>query len=163
LIDGENGRAPERHVLADRGDGVRDGVLHRPAARRQIGAEHGLELAVRVQRRFRDGPDEALELLVARNEVGFGVELDHGRAVAALGHGDEAFRSDPAGLLGRLGEALGPQPVDRRLHLAAASCSASCSPLMPAPGFLAQLLSPSETVIAIWLFLSNCSQPASRR
>src|SRR3546814_1115928 len=70
------------------------------------------------ERDLRHVADEALELLVLRNEVGFAVHFDHRAAVAVGGDADEAFGGDAAGLLGGGGEALGAEPVDRRFDVA---------------------------------------------
>ncbi len=71
-----------------------------------------------LQRDLRDHLDEALELLVARDEVGLGVDLDHDALVARGHRADQAFRRDAAGLLGGLRQALLAQPVLGRLHVA---------------------------------------------
>src|SRR3546814_11294735 len=63
--------------------------------------------------------DEALELFVLRDEVGFAVHFDHRAAIAVGGDADETLGGDAAGLLGGGGEALGAQPVDRRFDVAA--------------------------------------------
>ena len=77
-----------------------------------------LDVGADVERDLRDHLDEALELLVARDEVGLGVDLDDD-ALGALGHrADQAFGRDAAGLLGSLRQALLAQPVLRRRHVA---------------------------------------------
>ena len=68
---------------------------------------------------FADRLDEGLERLVARDEVGLGVDLDHRGAVGRRGDADQALGRDAAGLLGGRREALLAQPVDRGLHVAA--------------------------------------------
>src|SRR5690606_37184367 len=63
--------------------------------------------------------DEALELFVLGDEVGFAVDFDHRAAGSVGGDTDQTFGGDAAGLLGSGGEALGAQPVDRRFNVAA--------------------------------------------
>ena len=62
--------------------------------------------------------DELLEVLVAGDEVGLGVDLDDGAARAVGGDADQALGGDAAGLLGGRRQALGAQPVDRLLEVA---------------------------------------------
>ena len=72
-----------------------------------------LDVGAVVQRDLGDHLDEALELLVARNEIGLRIDFDHD-ALGARGHrADQAFRRDAAGLLGGLRQALLAQPILR--------------------------------------------------
>ena len=84
-----------------------------------------------LERDLRDHLDQALELIVARDEVGLRIDLDHDALGAADDDADQAFGGDAAGLLGGLGQALLAQPVDRGLHVAvglgrAPPCNPSC-------------------------------------
>ena len=71
--------------------------------------------------------------LVAGDEIGFGIDLDHGRLAQARIDADQAFGRGAAGLLVGLGDALLAQPVDRGLHVAAGLGRAALQSIMPAP------------------------------
>ena len=64
--------------------------------------------------------DEVLELLVARDEIGLGIHLDHRGAIRGAGNADQTLGGGAAGLLGGGRKALLPQPVDRGFHVAVA-------------------------------------------
>ena len=67
-----------------------------------------------------------------RDEVGLGIDLDDGAAVAVGGDADQALGGDAAGLLGGRRQALGAQPVDRASRGRPASRPApSCNPSCP--------------------------------
>ena len=59
-----------------------------------------------------------LEVGVAGDEVGLGVDLDDHADAVLHRDADEALGRGAARLLRRLGEALGAQPVDRGFHVA---------------------------------------------
>ena len=59
-----------------------------------------------------------LERRVAGDEIRLGVDLDQRRLFRVGGKTDQTFRGDAAGLLGGLGETLGPEPIDRGLDVA---------------------------------------------
>ena len=84
--------------------------------------------------------DEALELLIAGDEVGFGIHF-HQRA-GALPHGDadQAFGGGAAGLLGGLGNALLAQPVDGGFHVAARFVQRGLAVHHACAGLVAQVL-----------------------
>ena len=117
LADFERSRAAQRHVLADGRDRVRNRGLDRDAA--DLGRLDRLDVGADVERDLGDHLDEALELLVARDEIGLGVDFDHDALGARGQRADQAFRRDAAGLLGGLRQALLAQPILRRLHVAA--------------------------------------------
>ena len=111
-------RAAQRHVLADRRDQLLQPVFH---GRRLAGEMRRLDLldrAVGHKRDLRDLAGERLELLVARDEIGFRIHLDDRGLVSRRLDRDQAFRRDAAGLLGGLGEPLLAQPVDRPFQVA---------------------------------------------
>ena len=112
-------RATERHILANRGDGVGDRLAHRAAAR-VMRAEHLRRVDVgRVVERDREhAAHHRLEVIVASDEVGFGINLDKNADIVLDGDADQTFGRDPAALLGGLGEALLAQPIDCRLDVA---------------------------------------------
>ena len=116
LADFERSRAAQRHVLADGRDRVRNRGLDRDGA--DLGGLDLLDVGAGVERDLRDHLDQSLELLVARDEVGLGIDLDHDALGARRQRADQAFRRDAAGLLRGLRQALLAQPVDRRLHVA---------------------------------------------
>ena len=64
-------------------------------------------------------PHEALEALVARDEIGLGIHLDDGARLAAGGDANQAFGGHSPGLLGRGREAFLAQPIDGRFEIAA--------------------------------------------
>ena len=53
--------------------------------------------------------------------------------VPSIGNADEALGGEPAGLLGRLGEAAGAQPVDRGFHVAVGLGKRRLQSIMPTP------------------------------
>ena len=112
-------RATQRHVFTNGGDGVGDRLSHRAAAR-VMRAEHLRRVDVgRVVERDREhAAHHRLEVIVAGDEVGFGIDLDNDADVVLDGDADKAFGRNPPALLGRLGEALLAQPIDRRLDVA---------------------------------------------
>ncbi len=117
LADLEQGRAAQRHVLADGRDRIRNRGLHGDVA--DPGRLDLLDVGADVERDLRDHLDEALELAVARDEVGLGIDLDD-HTFGALGErSNQAFGGDAAALLGSLRQALLAQPVLGRRHVAA--------------------------------------------
>src|SRR5690606_20992006 len=92
--------AAQRLIFTDRRDILRQlfgdgaaGRIGRGIQRVDVGDAAG-------ERDLRHVADEALELLVLRNEIGFAVHFDHRAAVAVGGNADKAFGGDAAGLLG---------------------------------------------------------------
>ena len=117
-LDRYGGRAAQAHVLADGRDRIGDRLGHRLAGRGDDGRAERVEVATRVDGQVGDLADERLELIVAGDEIGLGIDLDECRRSALRGDADEAFGSRAAGLLRRLRQALLAQPVDRGLHVA---------------------------------------------
>src|SRR6185312_1666823 len=115
LADLESGGAAQGHVLADLGDGVADGIGDRDRA--DLGRLDLLHVGA-GERDVRDHGDEPLEQVVARDEVGLGIDLDHDALRARDLDADQALGSDAPGLLGGLGQALLAQPVLRRGQVA---------------------------------------------
>src|SRR3954453_3033537 len=111
-------RTAQRHVLADRRDRVGDCLTD--------GAPAGIGLA--LQRLcvtdtlvHSDGDDRAhqlLEILIARHEIGFGIDLDDDAVIAAHRNGDEPFRRDAAGFFGSFRQAFLTQPIDGSFDVA---------------------------------------------
>ncbi len=112
--------AAQRHVLADRGDGVGDRLGDRAAAH-VMRAEHRPDVDVgRVIERDRDdAAHQSLEVVVAGDEIGLGIDLDDDADIVLDRDADEAVGGDAPALLGGLGEALLAQPVDGGLDVAA--------------------------------------------
>src|SRR5262249_27611799 len=77
----------------------------------------GINVADR-QRLGRNLAHEALELLVAGDEIGLGIDLDEGSARALDREPDQAFRGDATRLLGGSGKTLLAQPVEGALEVA---------------------------------------------
>ena len=83
---------------------------------------------------------QALEQIVARDEVGLGIDLDHDALGALDGGADQAFGGDAAGLLGGLGQALLAQPVDGGFHVAVGLAERRLAIHHARAGLVAQLL-----------------------
>ncbi len=112
-------RAAQRHVLADRGDGVGDRVGDRAAAGVMRGLDRlGVHRGALVERDREDAAHQSLEVVVAGDEIGFRVHFDDDAEIGLDGDADEAVGGDAAALLGRLGEALLAQPIDGRFDVA---------------------------------------------
>src|ERR1700752_3815318 len=77
------------------------------------------DLAVSIECEPADVSNEALEFLVARHEVGLGVDLDDRADEATRCNSDETFGGNPTSFAGGRCQALFPQPVDRGLDIAA--------------------------------------------
>ena len=71
-----------------------------------------------VERDREHAAHQRLEVIVAGDEVGFGIDLDNDADIVLDGDADKAFGRNPAALLGGFGEALLAQPIDRRLDVA---------------------------------------------
>src|ERR1700722_13234307 len=112
-------RATQRHVFADGGDGVGDRLSHRAAAW-VMRAEHRHRVDVgRVVERDREhAAHQRLEVVVASDEVSLGIDLDKDADIVLDGGADKTLGRHSPTLLGRLGEALLSQPIDRRLDVA---------------------------------------------
>ena len=80
------------------------------------------------------------KVCVAGDEVGLGIDLDQRGLLAVGGEPDQTFGGDAAGLLGGLGEALGAQPIDRGLHVAAGLVERRLAVHHARAGLLAQVL-----------------------
>ena len=62
--------------------------------------------------------DQALKQVVARDEVGFGIDFDHDALGAFDRNADQSFGRDAPGLLGGLRQAFLAQPVDGGVDVA---------------------------------------------
>ena len=134
-------RAAQRHVLADRGDGVGDGFGDRAAAGVMGGLDRfHLDGGALVERDRENAAHERLEVVVAGDEIGFRVHLDDDAEISLDGDADEAVGGDAAALLGRLGEALLAQPVDGRFDVAAGFAERVLAVHHARAGLLAQVL-----------------------
>jgi hypothetical protein len=116
LADRKPGGAAERHVLADLGDRLGDVLSNGFAA--GLGRLDLLDVGADVERHVGDHLDEALEQIVAGDEVGLGIDLDDHAFGALDRDADQTLRSDAIGLLGGLGQALLAQPIDRGIDVA---------------------------------------------
>jgi hypothetical protein len=79
-------------------------------------------------------------VIVARDEVGLGIDLDHRALVARDDMPIRPFGGDAAGLLGGLRQALLAQPVDRGLHVAVGLAERGLAIHHARAGLLAQVL-----------------------
>ena len=116
LADRQSRRAAQCHVLADLGNGVGDGIGNRDAA--SLGRVDFFDVRAGGERDVGDHLDQALEQVVAGDEVGFRIDLDHDALGALHQHADQTFGGDAAGFLRRFRETLLAQPVLRRRHIA---------------------------------------------
>ncbi len=85
-----------------------------------MGARDLLDRHVRrmIERHRQHAAHERLEIVVAGDEVGLGIDLDDDAEIGLNGDADEALGRHAAALLGGLGEALLAQPVDGGLDVA---------------------------------------------
>ncbi len=136
VIDIELGRAAQRDVLTDGGDkaGHRFGDLLA-----FVGGVKQRLMVSRLQRKLRKRAGGLLEVGVAGDEVGFGIELDHRAFVDGHGDGDDAFGGGAVGLFRRLRQALGAQPIDGRFHIAVIGLQRLLAIHHADAGFFAQL------------------------
>jgi hypothetical protein len=111
--------ATQRHVLADRRNGVGDRLRHGPAAE-IMGAEHRVDVRRgRLVERYRnDTAHQPLEIVVSRDEIRLRVDLDDHADQILDRCADQSVGGDAAAFLGRLGEPLLAQPVDGGLDVA---------------------------------------------
>ncbi len=93
-----------------------------------------------TERHIRDHLHQALEQVVARDEIGLGIDLDHDALGRRDGDADQAFGGDAAGLLRGLGQALLAQPVDRGIEIAAAFVERRLAIHHARAGLVAELL-----------------------
>jgi len=100
----------------------------------------GLDERALVERNRRNAAHERLEIIVAGDEIGLGIDLDDDAEIGLHRHRDEAVRRDAAALLGRLGEALLAQPVDGRLDVAVGFVKGVLAVHHAGAGLLAKLL-----------------------
>ena len=140
VLRGEIGGAPERHVLADGADHLLDGIGYAGAAARKFGLGQFVEIALGRERRFGNPGRHGLEGVVPRDEVRLGVDLNQRGLFGVGGEADQAFGGDPAGFLGGLREPLGPQPIDRGLHVAVGLVESRLAIHHARAGLVAQVL-----------------------
>ena len=134
-------RAAQRHVFANGGDGVGDRLSHSAGAR-IVGAEHlgGIDVGRMVKRDREHAAHHRLEVIIAGDEVGLGIDLDQDADVVLDGDADKSFSRHAPALLGRLGEALLAQPIDRRLDIAVGLAQRILAIHHARAGFFAQIL-----------------------
>jgi hypothetical protein len=97
-------------------------------------------IGANLERDLRNHLDQALEVLVARNEIGLGIDLDHD-ALGSFGDGrDQALGSDAAGLFRSLRQALLAQPVLGGRHVTAGLGQRGLAIHHACAGRLAQIL-----------------------
>ncbi len=110
-LHGDARRATQGHVLADRCDRRIDGIVDGDVAD-FVGLDL-VEVGADLKCHVGDHAHQALELIVAGDEVGLCIDLDHDALERADRDADQALSGNAAGFLGRLGEALLAKPVDR--------------------------------------------------
>src|SRR5690625_1436770 len=118
LLDSEGLATTQRHILADRGNQLRQFLTDR-APRFRIGCRGKLlQAAALLQREAGSLRNELLKLLVTSNEVRLRIDFDDG-APGPLGHhSNQALGSRATCLLGCSGQALLAQPVNGGLYIA---------------------------------------------
>ena len=92
-----------------------------------------------VERHIGDHLHQTLEQVVARDEIGLGIDLDDDAFVGAHADADQTFGRDPTGLLGGLGQALFAQPVDRGFEIAAGLAERGLAVHHAGSGLIAEL------------------------
>ena len=116
LADRKLGRAAQRHVLADLGDGVGNGVGDGDGA--GFCRQDFVDVGTDAERDAGDHLHQTLEQIVAGDEIRLGIHLDDDAFAGADGNADQAFGGDAPGLFCRFGQALFAQPIDRGLEIA---------------------------------------------
>ena len=107
---------------------------------RLLGGLQSLDVVAIGDGQGRHGLDKALELFVAGDEVGLGIDFDHGAGSALGGDGHQTFGGDAAGLLGGSGQTLLAQPVDRGFDVASGLGQRLLAVHHAGAGLLAQFL-----------------------
>ncbi len=119
LRDAQAMNASQGDVLADGGDGVGDRLVNRaPAHVMRPEDRLGVDLGRLVERDREDPAHEPLKVVVARDEIGLGIDLDDDPDLVLDRHADQTVGGDAPALFGRLGETLLAQPVDGGLDVA---------------------------------------------
>ena len=103
-----------------------------------------IDLGRVVERNRQHAAHQRLEVVVAGDEVGLGIDLDDNADLVFDGDPDQALGRHPAALLGRLGEALLAQPVDRGLDVAAGLAQRILAIHHARAGLFAQILDQSR-------------------
>ena len=147
LADRKPGSAAQCHVFADLGDGFGNGV--RGGAVADPGGKDLLDVRARVERHVGNHLDQSLEQIVTRHEIGLGIDLNQHALVGAQRGADESFGRHSIGFLGRLGQSLLAQPIDRSLESPAVSDSAALQSIMPAPVFSRSSLTMVAVMFAV--------------
>ena len=129
--------AAERHVLADLGNRLGNRFRHRQRA--DLGGLDLVEIGAGAQGNVGDHLDQALEQIVAGDEVGLRVQLDQDALGALDGEPDQALGRHPARFLVGLGETLLAQQIDRLLHVAGCITQRRLAVHHAGAGALAQL------------------------
>ena len=111
--------AAQVHVLADGGDEMGQVSLDGLVERRHMGLLDRVDIVAVLDRELGDAGHQFLELVVAGDEIGLGVNLDDDADLAVGRDADQALGGDAPGLLGGGREALLAQPVDGLLDVAA--------------------------------------------
>ena len=140
VADRHGGRAAHAHVLADGGHHLLDVVGHRHRLAGIGQRQQLVEVAAGLRRQRGDVAHHVLELLVAGDEVGLRVDLDHRPRLVLGGDADQALGGDAAGLVGGLRQALLAQPVDGLLDVALGLGQRRLAVHHAGAGLVAQLL-----------------------
>ncbi len=125
-----------------------------------LGRQQLFQIAAFLQRQIGGGFHEALELVVAGDEVGFGIDFHQRARALADGDADKAFGGHAAGLLGGLGDAFLAQPIDGGFHVAAGLVQRLLAVHHARAGLVAQVLHHAAVMFAIEA--SVAASPAKR-
>ena len=100
----------------------------------------GVDAGALVERDRDHAAHQRLEVVVAGDEVGLGIDFDDHAEIRLDGDADQTVRGDAAALLGGLGEALLAQPVDGGLDVAVGLVQRVLAVHHAGAGLLAQVL-----------------------
>src|SRR5215472_2900335 len=138
------GRQPPQpsqyQVFADGRDQISKLRLDRAPGARIGGLLQRRNLAVPIECQPADSPNKALELVVARYEVGLGVDFDDGPDGATCRDPNQTLCGDSPSLAGGRRQTLHPQPVDGPFDIAPGFAERSLAIHHARAGLLAQLL-----------------------
>ena len=94
-------------------------LLFNVALRSWISARvYGIDIVASVESDLGDRFNKFLKGLVAGDKISLGIDLDDGTGIVPNGNTDQTFGSRAAGFISCCGEALSPEPIDRRFQIA---------------------------------------------
>jgi len=133
-------RAAQVHVFTDGADGCGDCVGHGFVTAHDGGGGNGFHGAVCCDSGLGNVTHQLLELFVAGNEVGFGVDLDGSGFCTAACDADQPFCGHAAGFLFSFCDTFRAQPIDRGFDVAIVFVQCVLAVHHARAGFLAEFL-----------------------